>query len=409
MVNIRKHFVLTFAALKHPNYRLWFYGQLISLIGTWMQSTAQGILVYQLTSSATYLGLVSFANGVPSWFLMLYGGVIADRMPRRNLLILTQSAMMCLAFVLVILVFTNSVLPWHLIALSFLLGIANAFDAPTRLAFVAELVEKETLTNAIALNSTMFNGAAIVGPAVAGLLYAWLGAGWCFTINGLSFVAVIIALLQMKLKLFEKPIYQNSTLEQVKEGLHYAHHHDTIRIMLITLGIISFFGAGMMALIPAWAVKVLHGDAKLNGFLFSARGLGAVSGALVIATLSSHNLKGKLLMLGITTLPITLFLFALSHWAPISILIMVAMGSSFMLAVNTSNAIVQSLVSDKLRGRVMSIFTLIFFGFMPLGSLLLGIWADAWSEESAVFFCGFMLLALSIFIWIFRPHLQELP
>ena len=190
----------TFIALKYPNYRLWFGGQLISLVGTWMQATAQGYLVYTLTGSAKWLGLVGFAAGVPSWLFTLYGGVIADRIPRRTLLLITQTVMMILAFILTGLVYWNIVQPWQIVLLAFLLGIANAFDAPARQSFVVELVDRPDLTNAIAINSTMFNLATVVGPAVAGLTYAAFGAAMCFAINGLSFLGVIIALLLMKLK-----------------------------------------------------------------------------------------------------------------------------------------------------------------------------------------------------------------
>jgi MFS family permease len=184
----------TFAALKHSNYRLWFQGQLVSLFGTWMQTTAQGFLVFELTHSPEYLGYVGFAAGIPTWLFTLYGGVIADRVPRRTLLTVTQTSMMVLAFILAGLVFSHLVQPWHILALAFLLGVANSFDAPARQAFVGEMVAREDLTNAIALNATMFHMATAVGPAVAGFTYALFGPGWCFTLNGLSFIAVIAAL-----------------------------------------------------------------------------------------------------------------------------------------------------------------------------------------------------------------------
>jgi MFS family permease len=194
----------TFAALQYPNYRLWFIGQMISLVGTWMQGTAQGYLVYELTRSPAYLGYVGFAAGVPSWLFMLYGGVIADRMSRRTLLVITQTCMMLLAFLLAGLTFTGRVQPWHIIVLAFLLGTANAFDAPARQAFVLEMVDRQHLTNAIALNSTMFNLGTAIGPAMAGITYSLFGPAWCFTINAFSFLAVIAALLLMKLKPVEQ-------------------------------------------------------------------------------------------------------------------------------------------------------------------------------------------------------------
>ena len=195
----------TFSSLQHPNYRLWFTGQVISIVGTWMQATAQGFLVYELTHSAAFLGLVGFASGAPSWLFTLYGGVIADRVSRRKLLIIAQSAMMVLAFLLAFLVFTDLVRPWHVVVLAFLLGVANAFDAPARQAFVVELVGRADMTNAIALNSSVFNIGTVIGPAIAGLVYSWLGPAWCFTINGISYLAVIGALLLMRLAAIPRP------------------------------------------------------------------------------------------------------------------------------------------------------------------------------------------------------------
>ncbi|NTW09631.1 MAG: MFS transporter, partial [Anaerolineaceae bacterium] len=244
----------TFIALKYPNYRLWFGGQLVSLVGTWMQVTAQGYLVYTLTGSAKWLGLVGFAAGVPSWLFTLYGGVIADRIPRRTMLIITQLVMMVLAFILTSLVYWNVVEPWHIVVLAFLLGIANAFDAPARQSFVVELVDREDLTNAIAINSTMFNLATVVGPAVAGLTYAAFGAAMCFAINGLSFLGVIIALLLMKLKPQPIVMDKGSTMLQIKEGIQYVKVKPVVIVLMTGLFFVSVFGFGLMTLMPVWAV-----------------------------------------------------------------------------------------------------------------------------------------------------------
>src|SRR5262249_16874675 len=240
----------TFAALRHRNYRLWFTGQLVSLFGTWMQTTAQGYLVFQLTQSPAYLGYVGFAAGVPAWLFRVYGGVIADRMPRRTLMLITQTAMMILAFVLAGLVFAGLVQPWQIVILAFLLGVANAFDGPARLAFVVELVDREDLTNAIALNATMFNLATATGPAVAGLTYALIGPAWCFTLNGLSFLAVITALLRMKLP--PKPAARRaSTWADLGEGVRYIAREPAIRTLIGLVGMTSLFGISFATLFPA--------------------------------------------------------------------------------------------------------------------------------------------------------------
>ena len=282
----------TFASLRHPNYRLWFFGQMVSLIGTWMQSTAQAFLMYELTRSPTYLGYIGFAAGVPTWLFMLYGGLIADRMPRRTLLVITQTSMMLLAFLIAGLTFSGLIQPWHIILIAFCLGIANAFDAPARQAFVLEMVSREDLPNAIALNSTMFNLGTSIGPAAGGMIYALVGPAWCFTINAISFLAVIAALLLMKLKQIPQQVWQSSALQEIKSGIHYVATQSIVRTIVINLGIVSLFGMGFVTLMPAWAVKILGGDATTNGLLQSARGIGAFIGALMTAALSRHMMRG---------------------------------------------------------------------------------------------------------------------
>jgi MFS family permease len=398
----------TFAALKYYNYRLWFSGQLVSLFGTWMQSTAQGYLVFQLTGSPAYLGYVGFAAGLPSWLFMLYGGVAADRMSRRNLLLLTQTAMMILAFILAALTFTRLVQPWHIILLAFLLGTANAFDAPARMAFVRELVDRADMTNAIALNATMFNMGTVLGPAMAGLTYALYGPAWCFTINGLTFFAVITALLFMRIRPALSAAHLNSALSDIQAGFRYVAGHPTIRILILNLGLVSLFGLGFITLMPAWAVTVLGGDATTNGYLFSARGLGALTGALMIAALGRIKFKGKLLTLGSFTMPAILLLFSLTRWLPLSMLALVGVGWGFMVMANMSNALVQTHVPDELRGRVMGIYTLTFFGFMPIGSLLNGALAARIGAPVTILANSLLLLAFAAVIWLRFPNLRAL-
>jgi len=280
-------------ALKYPNYRLWFWGQIISLFGTWMESTALGFLVFDLTKSPAYLGFIGFANGIPTWMFMLYAGVIADRMSRRTLLMITQSVMMLLAFVLAALTFLHWVQPWHILVIAALLGTANAFEAPARQSFVLELVEPEDMTNAIALNATMFNSAMAIGPTAAGLIYAFLGPAWCFALNGASFLAVIINLQKMKLRPFVPAAEKTSAMADLKEGLKYVAHHRFVQTIIGLIGVVSLFGISFVTLFPAWAVNVLHGDAKTNGFLQSARGIGAVVAALLIASLGRFRFRGQ--------------------------------------------------------------------------------------------------------------------
>jgi MFS family permease len=390
----------TFISLKYPNYRLWFVGQLVSLVGTWTQATAQGYLIYQLTKSPAYLGYVSFAGGLPSWFFMLYAGAIADRMPRRTLMVITQSSMLVLALTLAVLTFSGSIQWWHILIMAFLMGISNAFDAPARQAFVLEMVDREDLTNAIALNSTMFNSALVIGPAIGGLIYAWVGPGWCFTINAVSFIAVIIALLLMKLKPYVPALNRGKPWDDIREGLKYVMDHAAIKVLIFNLFVTTLFGFGIAALIPAWAVAVLGGDARTNGFLLAARGLGSLIGALTVAALGRINYRGRLLTINSILMPIFMVVFAYMRWLVPSLLAMAAVGFSLMMIFNLSNAMVQTRIVDEMRGRVMGIYTLFFFGAFPLGSLLAGWAADIIGEPLTVTINALILLAITLYtVW----------
>lgn len=398
----------TFSSLRYPNYRLWFWGQLVSLFGTWMQATAQGFLVYELTHSSAYLGFVGFAAGVPTWLFMAYGGVVADRVRRRRLLIVTQTAMMILAFILAGLTFMRVVRPWHIILLAFLLGVANAFDAPARHAFVPEMVDREDLTNAIALNSTIFNSATAVGPAVAGITYALFGPAWCFTINGLSFIAVIVALLLMKLKPLPLAVSISSPWQDLKEGFRYVLSHPMIRTLAVLVMATSLFGTSFAVLIPAWAVKILHGDATTNGWLQSARGIGALCGALLIASLGRFTFKGRLLTLGTFAFPVLLLAFSFVRWLPASLTVIFVVGGANLFIFNLANALVQTLVIDSLRGRVMGLYSLTFFGFLPVGALWIGMIAEHFGEPAAIVVNATIMLFFSTLIWMVGPRLREL-
>jgi predicted MFS family arabinose efflux permease len=396
-----------FVSFSHPNFRLWFSGQLVSLVGTWMQSTAQGYLIYVLTGSSAYLGYIALASGIPTWFFTLYGGVIADRISRRTLLVITQSAMMVLAFILSALVFTNTVKPWHILVLAFLLGVTTAFDAPARQSFVRELVSREHMVNAIALNSAMFNLGTVVGPAIAGLTYAAIGAAWCFSINGVSFIAVIIALLVMKIdQQIVKPD-KRSALIELKEGVAYVKNNKIIRSLILNLAFLSVFGAGVIALIPAWAVEVLKGDVRLNGWLLSARGTGALMGTLLIAYIGNRKVRGNLWAFGNLAMPVLWIVFSFITKVPLSLIIAVFIGLTFVISVNLTNVMIQTEVTDELRGRVMAIYTLTFFGLTPIGSLLAGVFAEKFGEQITVLSSGIILLVLAIFTALRMPYLRK--
>jgi MFS family permease len=373
-----------------------------------MQATAQGYLVYELTASPMMLGIVGFANGIPVWLFSLFAGTVADHISRRKMLLITQGSMMVLAFILAVLTFSGTVRAWHIILLALLLGTANAFDAPGRQSFVVDLVPKQELTNAIALNSSVFNLGTIIGPAAAGLVYAWLGPGWCFTINGLSFIAVLLALALMKIAA-KPPLRpaQGSLAHTLTEGVRYSFKDANIRVLLVMLTASAVFGFGLLALMPAWATGVLGGDVRTNGLLLSARGLGSLSAALMIAYLGARIIRGRLWSIGSLVMPVSLLLFALFRLLPVSLLMLVLMGWSLMTVVNLTNALIQTHVPDELRGRVMSVYILLFQGGFPIGSLVAGWLAGLTSEALAVFVFASVLLAVSIAIQLRQPSIRQ--
>jgi len=400
----------TFTALKYPNYRLWFWGQMMSMFGTWMQSTAQGFLVFQLTRSPAFLGYVGFAAGIPALLFTMYGGVIADRFHRRDVLVATQSVMMVLAFVQAVLTFMCIIQPWHIISLAFLLGIANAFDSPARQAFVLEMIDdRKDLVNAIALNATMFNSASALGPAIAGVTYALVGPAWCFVINGVSFICVIIALRKMRFKYTVKSMERQSVIKELKTGIDYVLKKEKlIFIIILNISLTGLFGLSFATLFPAWAVNILHGGPATNGLLQSARGAGALVGALTIATLSYLKIKGKILTLGSFAFPVLLFIFLFVRWLPLSLFILFLIGIFSLMILNTSNQLVQTLVDDALRGRVMAIYSITFSGFMPIGALIIGSFAEHFGEPTAVFINSVIMLFAAVALYVFVPKLRAL-
>ncbi len=398
----------TFAALGYRNYRLWFLGQLVSLLGTWMQATAQAYLVFELTHSAAYLGYVAFAAGIPPWLFMLYGGVVADRVSRRKLLLVTQACMLLLAAVLAVLAFTGAVQAWHILCLAFALGVVNAFDAPARHALVSDLVPREDLTNAIALNSTMFNAATAVGPAAAGLTYDWFGPGWCFGLNAGSFVGVLVALALIRLPPTPPRPPAGPAGRELAEGLRFAAGHREIRLLLGLVVALSLFGLAFATLMPAWAVNVLGGGAATNGFLMSARGAGALVGALAIASLGRIRFHGRLLTWASLAFPAAVLVFSALRHQTLALAVLVLAGGAMIVCFNLCNALVQTLAPDALRGRVMGIYSLAFFGFMPAGGLLAGALATRLGEPLTVAAGAAVFLALALGVRLLQPSLSRL-
>ena len=399
----------TFAALQHRNYRLFFIGQLISLTGTWMQNMAERWLVYQLTASPFKLGVVSFASGVPVLLFSLWGGVAADRMPKRRLLIVTQTFMMLLALTLTVDVLLGTVQWWHVGILAFLLGMANAFDAPARQAFVVEMVGKRELMNAIALNSAMFNSARIIGPALAGITLAAFGAAWCFALNAASFLAVIISLALMNVAPYVGAASTESALRQMRAGVTYIWHHPYVRPLIALVAVANLFALGYMALLPAIAQDVLHVGTVGYGLMTTAIGVGALGGALLIASLGDYQHKGLMLATGNLLFPVMVIALALSKSYHLTLGFLVVAGLGFMTQNATANTLVQTTVPDALRGRVMSVYMMVFQGFFPIGALIAGAVAERFGVPAGAALGGAVALAYGLLLHWRVPRLRALP
>jgi len=359
-------------ALRHRNFQLFFAGQLISLIGTWMQSVAQSWLVYKLAHSALLLGAVGFCGQIPILILAPFGGVVADRVHRRTVVIAAQVSSMILAFVLALLTLTHHIKIWEIFALAIGMGIVNAFDIPARQSFIVEMVGKEDMQNAIALNSSMFNGARIIGPAVAGLLVAAIGEGWCFLLNALSYIAVIVGLLMMQVTKREIHPASASAFGHIAEGFRYVRSTKPVRALLSLIAVVSVIGTPYAVLMPIFADKILHGGPSALGYLMGSAGCGALCGALLLA--ARHGLKGLGLWVAMSSagFGVSLILFAQSRHLLTSEIALLPVGFCMMIQMASTNTLIQSMVPDRLRGRIMSVYSMVFMGMAPIGALMAG-------------------------------------
>lgn len=375
-------------SFKHRDYRLFFTGQFISLVGTWMQQVAQSWLVYRLTGSSLSLGLVGFAGQFPVFALAIFGGVMADRLNRRSVLVATQTAALIQAVLLAWLTLAGQIQVWQVMLLATLLGIVNAVDIPTRQSFIVELVGKQDLHNAIALNSSMFNSARILGPSVAGVLLAAVGEGWCFALNGLSFLAVIVCLLRMGVPRRPAPEKAGSIAEHLREGFGYAWHTREVRTILLLLGVASVLAMAYVVLMPVFAEEILHSGPRGLGLLMAATGCGSLAGALLLATRSESRGSGRYAYFGMLGLGAGLVLFALSPFFWLSALLLVPVGFCMIVSMASANTILQMLCPDNLRGRVMALYSMMFMGMAPFGALLAGVLAHAMGARDTVILSG---------------------
>ena len=396
-----------FSSLKVKYFRIYWLGMFVSLIGTWVQTVAQSWLVFQLTNSAFLLGVVGFLGSIPIFILSLFGGVLADKINKRNILIFTQGAFMLLAFLLAVLTQFKFITAVQIMFIALLNGVIMAFDAPARQSIVVELVGKEHLFNAITLNSVAFNSSRIIGPAIAGVLISVIGMSGCFYLNGISFLAVIIALFYIK---FSKNIVRNhnSAYKDIKEGLVFINHHRLILALVSVVAAISLFGISYIILMPVFASHVLGVGIKGLGVLMSSTGIGALIGALGLARLGNFRSKGRLLIWSVFLFSISLMGFSLSKNYFLSILALIFVGGSSVIPIALVNTLLQVNVPDEFRGRVMSLFMITFAGIAPFGNLISGTLAQSWGVSAALFFCGLACLVLFTLINFLFPGLKEL-
>jgi MFS family permease len=395
-------------ALRYRNYRLFFSGQGISLIGTWMQQIALGWLVYRLTDSAFLLGLVGFSSQIPTFILASFAGVFADRYNKHKIIIVTQFLAMAQASVLAILTLTNLIQVWQIILLSLFSGMINAFDMPTRQTFVIDMVEdKNDLPNAIALNSSMFNAARLIGPTVAGIIISVFSEGVCFLLNALSYIAVIAALLMMNITPKPISLKKEKVLEGLKEGIKYAYNFKPIRALLLLIGLVSLTGMPYTVLMPVFAKDILRGDSHTLGFLFGAVGTGALAGALYLASRRSVLGLVRWITIAVGVFAAGLILFSFSRNLTLSLILMLFTGFGMMMQMASTNTLLQTLVDDDKRGRVMSLYVMAFMGTAPIGSFMAGSLASLIGASYAVLSGGIVCLFGAIIFAKKLPSLRK--
>jgi len=397
-----------FSSLKVRNFRIYWFGMFVSLVGTWIQSVAQSWLVFELTNSAFLLGLVGFLNSIPVFLLSLFGGVLADRLNKRKILIATQASFMLLAFFLAVLTQLKLVTPKQIMLIALLNGVVMAFDAPSRQAMVVELVGKTHLPNAIALNSVSFSSSRIIGPALAGILVAVIGMSGCFYLNGISFLAVILALLIIKINYLEKHHQSKTWLKDLKEGLVFVRNNRLILALIMMVGIVSLFGASYMVLMPIFAKNVLQVGVKGLGLLMSCAGAGALIGALILARLGDFQYKGKLLFFSSLIFSVSLIIFSISKIYLLSLVVLFFTGGASVTAIALINTLLQTKVPDHFRGRVMSIFMLTFAGFVPFGNLIAGSMSQVFGVSFTLMISGMICLVIFVSLNLFFPKIRRI-
>ena len=397
-----------FPAFRHRNFRLFFLGQAMSLVGTWMQYVAQGWLVLQLTNSAYYVGLVSALGSLPVLLVSLPAGVFADRSNKRRVVVATQALALVQALVLAVLIWMHRVELWHVAAAAVFLGLVNAVDIPTRQSLIFDLVGKDDLMNAIALNSSAFNAARIIGPAIGGILIGGIGIAACFLLNGVSYVAVIAGLLAMRLPAWSPPPLAGDGLARFREGARFILGDRATRALVLNTALLSIFGFPYLVLMPVFARDVLHVGAAGLGFLMASVGIGAVVAALGVAAFGPRLPKGRLLVWGGPAFGLAIAAFALTPWVPLAVAILVVSGGAMIANNAVTNTLLQTIVPDGLRGRVMGAYTFVFVGMAPLGAYQAGWLAGRVGVQVAVAAGGLVCALASLALWRLVPEVPRL-
>jgi MFS family permease len=395
-------------AFQSRNYRLFFSGQSVSLVGTWITRVATSWLVYRLTGSLFLLGIVGFCGQIPTLILGPLAGVLVDRSDRHRILVVTQILSMLQSFALAVLVFTGTIVVWHILVLQAVQGIINAFDTPARQSFVVEMVEdRANLPNAIALNSSMVNASRIIGPSIGGIVIAWVGEGWCFFADGVSYIAVIASLLAMRVVKREMARKNTTVAKDFREGFNYVARFAPVRSSLTLLALISMLGMPYSVLMPAIATKLLHGGAHTLGFLMTASGVGALTGALYLASRRSILGLGRVMITSAALFGIGLIAFSFSRSMPVSLILLTVVGAGMMVTMASTNTIVQTIVREDLRGRVMAFYTMAFLGTAPIGSLLAGAVAQRIGPTNTIFAGGIGCVLAAVWFAVKLPSLRD--
>lgn len=398
-----------FRALQYRNYRLFFGGQSLSLVGTWITRIATSWLVYRLSGSELLLGVVGFCGQIPTLVLAPFAGVLVDRWNRHRMLVVTQVLSMLQSVALAVLAFAGIITVTHVLILQLVQGVINAFDTPARQSFVVEMVEdRRDLPNAIALNSSMVNGSRIIGPSIAGILIAAFGEGWCFLLDAISYLAVIASLLAMTVTRAERKPTTTSPAQELRAGFRYVSDSRPIRTALLMLALVATMGMPYTVLMPAVASAVLHGGAHTLGFLMTASGVGALLGALYLASRASITGLGRVMVLATATFGIALVAFGLSHWMWLSLIILPFVGGGMMVEMASTNTIIQTIVDEHMRGRVMAFYTMAFLGTAPIGSLLAGVLADRIGAPRTIMLGGAVCAIAAIWFARQLPELRRL-